>query len=78
MVGQESLLTVVFSDSVEISKIEMSVSKPWHTHPLKSIKRGEGQKQTPHYVLLVFSFNPGDYIYADEDGIGCFVITALV
>ncbi len=54
-------------DSVEIGRINVGV-KALNTHPLKSIKRGEGQLQ----LALRFAgatFNPGDYVYADEDGI---------
>ena len=54
-------------DSVEISKINVGV-KALNTHPLKSIKRGEGQKQLALHFAGVM-FNPGDYVYADEDGL---------
>ena len=38
-----------------------------NTHPLKSNKKGEGQQDVPVSFAGV-TFNPGDYLYADEDG----------
>jgi len=54
-------------DSVEINQINIGV-KAINTHPLKSIKRGEGQKQLDVNFAGV-TFKPGEYIYADEDGV---------
>ena len=54
-------------DSVEIAKIDVGV-KALNTFPLKSVKRGEGQKQLAVHFAGV-SFNPGEYVYADEDGV---------
>ena len=54
-------------DSVEISEINIGI-RALNTHPLKSIKCGEGQKQLAlHFAGVTFS--PGDYVYADEDGL---------
>ena len=54
-------------DSAEIATIKVGV-KALNTHPLKSVKRGEGQKQIP-VEFAGIKFNPGDYLYADEDGL---------
>ena len=54
-------------DSYDISMMQIGI-KALATHPLKSQKRGEGER----YVTLEFSgvtFREGDYVYADEDGI---------
>ena len=54
-------------DSAEIATINVGV-KALNTHPLKSIKRGEGQKD----IALSFAgvdFLPGNFLYADEDGV---------
>ncbi len=37
------------------------------THPKKSIKSGQGLQDIPLWFAGV-RFNPGDYLYADEDG----------
>ena len=54
-------------DSVEIATIDVGV-KALNTLPLKSIKRGEGQKQIPVHFAGI-TFKPGDFLYADEDGL---------
>ena len=54
-------------DSVALAKLPLGI-RALTTHPLKSIKRGEGQRD----LTLEFSgvrFTPGDWLYADEDGI---------
>lgn len=54
-------------DSAEIAGIRVGV-KALNTCPAKSIKRGEGQKN----LILRFAgaiFKPGEFLYADEDGI---------
>ena len=38
------------------------------TMPLRSEKRGEGERDVPVRFAGV-TFRPGDYVYADEDGI---------
>ncbi len=54
-------------DSVEIGKLPVGV-KALATHPAKSLKRGEGQRDvTVRFADVVFE--PGSYLYADEDGI---------
>lgn len=54
-------------DSVAIAKIALGL-KALNTHPLKSIKRGCGERDLPVHFAGV-SFFPGHYLYADEDGI---------
>lgn len=54
-------------DSVEIAKIRIGL-KALNTVPKKSIKKGLGEVDVPvEFAGLVF--NPGDYLYADLDGI---------
>jgi regulator of ribonuclease activity A len=54
-------------DSVAISKLPLGV-KALGKHPLKTIKRNEGQEN----ISVTFAgvdFFPGHFLYADEDGI---------
>jgi len=54
-------------DSVALGQLPLGV-RALATHPLKSIKRGEGQRD----LTLQFSgvrMHPGDWLYADEDGV---------
>jgi len=54
-------------DSVEIAQLPIGVCA-LHTHPLKSHKRGGGNRDS----LITFAgvnFKTGYYLYADEDGI---------
>jgi len=54
-------------DSAAIARMAIGV-KALGTHPLKTDKRGEGQRD----IKLRFadaSFAPGDWVYADEDGV---------
>jgi regulator of ribonuclease activity A len=54
-------------DSVAISRMPIGV-KAMGTCPLKTDKRGEGQRD----ILVRFAganFRPGDWVYADEDGV---------
>jgi regulator of ribonuclease activity A len=54
-------------DSAVITDIDIGV-KALNTNPRKSIKKGVGERD----VAVTFAdvtINPGDYIYADEDGI---------
>lgn len=54
-------------DSVPIGKIAIGV-KAIATNPRKSVKKGEGERDvTLRFAEVVI--NPGDYLYADEDGI---------
>ncbi len=54
-------------DSAEIDEMEIAV-RALGTHPFKSIKRGEGEIG----ISLTFAgvtIDPGEYLYADDDGI---------
>ncbi|MEO1889350.1 MAG: ribonuclease E activity regulator RraA [Cycloclasticus sp.] len=54
-------------DSFDINQMPIGV-RAIQTNPLKSIKKGWGDKN----IAVTFAgatFNPGDYLYADEDGI---------
>jgi regulator of ribonuclease activity A len=54
-------------DSVEVNALSIGV-RALHTHPLKSHKRGTGDRD----ILITFAgvtFRTGYYVYADEDGI---------
>jgi len=54
-------------DSVEIAQLPIGICA-LHTHPLKSHKRGGGDRDS----LITFAgvnFKTGYYAYADEDGI---------
>jgi len=58
-------------DSAEIAGIDIGV-KALATHPRKSRKQGLGERDIP-VVLAGIEFSPGEYLYADQDGI---VVTA--
>lgn len=54
-------------DSADITGIDIGI-RAINTHPLKSIKKGVGDRD----LTVTFggvSFVPGDWIYADEDGV---------
>ncbi len=54
-------------DSVDIAGIDIGL-KALGTHPLKSLKRNEGQRD----ITVAFAgvrFEPGHHLYADHDGI---------
>ena len=54
-------------DSAALADMPLGV-KALGTHPLKTDKRGEGQRD----IVVRFggvSFRPGDWLYADEDGV---------
>jgi regulator of ribonuclease activity A len=54
-------------DSAAIAKMAIGV-KALGTHPLKTDKRGEGQRDIKVRFADV-TFTPGDWLYADEDGV---------
>ncbi len=54
-------------DSSELSEIGIGV-KALGVHPLKSLKRGVGERDVPVRFAGVH-FVPGHYLYADEDGL---------
>jgi regulator of ribonuclease activity A len=54
-------------DSADINAIDIGV-RALDTHPQRSVKKGAGERD----LALTFggvTFNPGEYIYADEDGV---------
>jgi regulator of ribonuclease activity A len=54
-------------DTVALKKLPLGI-KALASHPLKSIKRGEGQRG----LILEFAgvqLTPGHWLYADEDGV---------
>lgn len=54
-------------DSLDINGIDIGV-RALNTHPQKSIKKGVGDRD----IAVTFggvTFNPGEYLYADEDGV---------
>lgn len=54
-------------DAAELAAIDLGV-KALNTHPLKSVKKGVGERDVP-VTFGGVTFNAGDYLYADEDGI---------
>jgi regulator of ribonuclease activity A len=54
-------------DSADIAGIDIGI-RAINTHPLKSIKKGAGDR-TLTVTFGGVSFTPGDWIYADEDGV---------
>lgn len=54
-------------DSAVIATIDIGV-KALGTNPRKSVKKGAGDRDIPVHFAGV-TFRPGDYIYADQDGI---------
>jgi regulator of ribonuclease activity A len=54
-------------DSGDINQIDIGV-RALNTHPLKSIKKGAGDRN----IAVTFggvTFAPGEWLYADEDGV---------
>lgn len=54
-------------DSAELAKLDVGILA-LGTNPLKSIKKGVGDENIPLKFMSV-QWNPGDYVYADEDGV---------
>ncbi|WP_348761101.1 ribonuclease E activity regulator RraA [uncultured Salinisphaera sp.] len=54
-------------DSAEISQMSVAV-KAINTHPKKSFKKNQGERDVPLRFAGV-NFMPGDWLYADLDGI---------
>ncbi len=54
-------------DSADIAQLAIGV-KALNTHPLKSVKRGIGERDVP-VTFAGVTIRPGEYLYADEDGI---------
>lgn len=54
-------------DSAELAQIDFGV-KALNTHPLKSVKKGVGERDVP-VTFAGVTFHPGHWLYADEDGV---------
>lgn len=54
-------------DAADIAGLEIGV-KALNTHPLKSVKRGIGERDVP-VTFAGITIQPGDYLYADADGV---------
>ena len=54
-------------DSLEVNALPIGI-RALHTHPLKSHKRGHGDRDKP-ITFAGINFRSGYYVYADEDGI---------
>lgn len=54
-------------DSSVIADIDIGV-KALNTNPRKSVKKGVGERDV-RVVFADVTINPGDYIYADKDGV---------
>lgn len=54
-------------DSADIARIGIGV-KALNTHPLKSVKKGVGERDAP-VTFAGVTVRPGDHLYADEDGV---------
>jgi regulator of ribonuclease activity A len=63
------IMNGLIRDSVDIAGMALGV-KALGTLPLKSVKKGIGERDVPVRFGGV-SFAPGQYVYADEDGIIC-------
>jgi regulator of ribonuclease activity A len=54
-------------DSAELDQLDLGI-RALATMPVRSIKRDEGERDVVvHFAGAIF--RPGDYVYADEDGI---------
>jgi len=54
-------------DSAELATIDIGI-KALATHPRKSVKRNEGERDVPVQFAGI-DFRPGEQLYADRDGI---------
>ncbi len=54
-------------DSAELGRMDLGI-RALGTMPLRSEKRGEGERDVPVRFAGV-TFRPGDHVYVDEDGI---------
>ena len=54
-------------DSAELGRMDLGI-RALGTMPLRSEKRGEGERDVPVRFAGV-TFRPGEYVYVDEDGV---------
>lgn len=64
---QGILINGCIRDSEDIGKMPLGV-KALNTYPLKSSKRDNGLTNVP-LTFAGVNITPGDYLYADKDGI---------
>eukprot|EP00775_Hariotina_reticulata_P008456 gene8456-8640_t len=67
LVRQGAIIYGCIRDSEDISKMPLGV-KALGTYPLKSSKRDPGLSDVPVTIAGV-TVSPGDWVYADKDGI---------
>lgn len=63
------IMNGLIRDSVDIGQMDLGV-KALGTLPLKSVKKGVGERDVPVRFAGV-NFAPDSFVYADEDGIIC-------
>lgn len=63
------IMNGLIRDSADIAQMDLGV-KALGTLPLKSVKKGVGERDVAVRFAGV-GFAPGQYVYADEDGILC-------
>lgn len=54
-------------DAAELAQLDVGILA-LGSNPLKSIKQGKGEQDVPLQFLSV-DWRPGDFVYADEDGV---------
>jgi regulator of ribonuclease activity A len=54
-------------DSAELGRMDLGI-RALGTMPLRSDKRGEGERDVPVRFAGV-TFRPGEHVYVDEDGV---------
>jgi len=54
-------------DSAELGRMDLGI-RALGTIPLRSDKRGEGERDVPVWFAGV-TFRPGEFVYVDEDGV---------
>ena len=61
------IMNGLIRDSADIAAMDLGV-KALGTHPLKSVKKGVGERDV-EVRFAGLRFVPGEFVYADEDGI---------
>lgn len=54
-------------DAADLARIDIGV-KALNTHPLKSVKKGVGERDVP-VTFAGVTFHVGEWLYGDEDGV---------
>lgn len=63
------IMNGLIRDAADIAQMDLGV-KALGTHPLKSVKKGVGERDVEVRFAGV-RFEPGTFVYADEDGVIC-------